>query len=125
MSKVRKKRLLLLDRSQLTENMLKLLLADESVAVGALHELSELEAYARKYPIDLLVINSNLLAGSLQKLRQALATVPSLQALPKFFLCREDEIELAQEISNFAGSLKTTRPFHPEAFKCLLSGALL
>lgn len=125
MSKVRKKRLLLLDRSQLTENMLKLLLADEPVAVSALHELSELEAYARKYPIDLLVINSNFLAGSCHKLRQTLANLPQLQTLPKIFLCREDETELMQETSSFTGSLKTTRPFHPEAFKRLLSGALL
>lgn len=124
MSKVRKKRLLLLDRSQLTENMLKLLLADEPVAISALHELTELEAYARKYPIDLLVINSNLLAGSCQKIHQALAALPQLQALPKIFLCREDETELAQEISGFPGSLSTTRPFYPEAFKHLLSGAL-
>jgi len=40
MSKVRKKRLLLLDRSQLTENMLKLLFADEPVSISALHELA-------------------------------------------------------------------------------------
>lgn len=125
MPKAHKKRLLLVDRSQLTENIFKLLLADEPVTVSAVHKLNELEPYARKYPIDLLVINSNLFDGSCHRLRQILTDLPSLQMLPKIFLCREDETELIQEVSSFAKSFNTTRPFHPETFKHLLRGALV
>ena len=120
----RKKRLLLLDRSELVENMLRLLLIDSTVTVAALHQTDELESYLRKYPVELLVVNSNFLEIAQGEFLQLLQTVPQLQKLPKIFLYREDEHVLQQKFAAIPHVLSTVRPFHPEAFKDLVNGVL-
>lgn len=107
------------DKSMLAANMYRLLFEPIGVSVINAQSLNDLkEALARSRSVDLVVINSNVLAGVLERAVEMMKGDERLAGVPKIFLCRDVELDRGWdgELSVLPKTEAVARPFHPDQF---------
>lgn len=108
-----------LDRSMLAANMYRLLLEPMGVRVVNAFTVEEMATALRSMrDIDVLIMSSNALPGSLDRIVEVFADNDRVRGVAKLFLLRESEVEKGwgEALSAIPHSLIMAKPFQPDEF---------
>lgn len=107
------------DKSMLAANMYQLLLGPIGITVINAQSLQNLKAVlGRVRSADLVLINSNVLSGIMDRAGEMVRDDERLAEVPKIFLCRDAELEKGWDagLSVLPKTEVVARPFHPDEF---------
>ena len=125
---IQARHILLIDRSLLSLNLFRLLLAPfEEIHFLAREKLDDnLTAFLEQQPLHMLIINSNVFVNHFEENLHHLRDHPQLASLPKIFLCREKAKEQIQYemLSNLENAKIVFRPFDLETLRHIIQQAL-
>ena len=73
---------------------------------------------SRSRTVDMLIISSNVLSGSIERASELIRNSEVLAEVPKVILCKESEVSKGwdAELSIIPHTEVVERPFHPDEF---------
>ena len=121
-----KRRILIVDRSVLAANMLKLLLARHNVKVKAVKTIEAIEKCFENNVFDLAIINSNTFSKDFDKVLSSVCDHKKIAQTEKVFLCRSHSCEASwrELLCKVPNAVVSSRPFYPDDFDQLVGAVL-
>lgn len=121
------KRVVIIDKSQLSNNVFRLLLDKWKPTILSFKRFEEArEALVRKPQIDLMIFNSNSIGSKLNSYLDAFCDDRDIAVIPKIFLCLEAKREdrWSEVLAGAPNAVVLRRPFHPEELHSLFADLL-
>lgn len=115
-------RIVIADRSELAENIYRLLLSPLGVTLICRHRFEEARPhFFRRESVKLAIFNSNIFGKKFQEIVKSILEDEPLRNVKKIFICKETpaESEWHDRLSKLVNSKIIRRPFHPDEFLAL------
>lgn len=105
---------IVVDKSLLSHNVMRMLLKEQGFSCYAYHSLEEVkEVLSKQQNVSGIIINSNTFANKLDDYLSWLKEDDNLKDLKKVFLCKTGEKSQKIRLSRVSNATVLSRPFHP------------